>query len=73
MSLVNGKRRMARGKRSNKGGVKAPVTSAVSTSIAAAVSGTVGRTRKGRDKVTRVTSPIKVADTNARQWNRYGP
>lgn len=54
-------------------GVKASVSSPVSTEIAAKVSGTVGRTRKGRDSVTRVKSPIKVADTQARQWNRYGP
>lgn len=56
-----------------KGGVKSSVSSPVATEIAAKVSGTVGRTRKGRDSVTRVKSPIKVADTQARQWNRYGP
>jgi hypothetical protein len=56
-----------------KGGVKSSVTSPVSTDIAAAVSSTVGRGRRGRDKVTRVTSPIKVVDTHARQWNRYSP
>lgn len=59
--------------KSKKGGVKASVSSPVSTEIAAKVSGTVGRTRRGRDRVTRVTSPIKVADTQSRQWNRYGP
>jgi hypothetical protein len=59
--------------KSKKGGIKSSVTSPVSTEIAAKVSGTVGRGRKGRDKVTRVTSPIKVADTQARQWNRYSP
>jgi hypothetical protein len=56
-----------------KGGVRSAVTSPISTEIAAAVSSTVGRGRKGRDKVTRVTSPIKVVDTHARQWNRYSP
>jgi hypothetical protein len=50
-----------------------PIKADVTTKIAAAVSGTVGRSRKGRDKITRVTSPIKVVDTNARQWNRYSP
>lgn len=59
--------------KSKKGGVKASVSSPVTTEIAAKVSSTVGRGRKGRDKVTRVTSPIKVVDTQARQWNRYGP
>jgi len=56
-----------------KSGITASVTSPVSTEIAAKVSSTVGRGRKGRDKVTRVTSPIKVVDTHARQWNRYSP
>lgn len=67
---------MATNKRA-KGGIKATISSPTSktttTKIAANVSATVGRTRKGRDKVTRVSSPIKVVDTNARQWNRYGP
>lgn len=49
--------------------IKAPIT----TEIAAKISGTVGRTRKGRDSITRVSSPIKVTDTKARQWNRYSP
>ena len=59
--------------RRSKGGVKSSISSPVSTEIAAKVSGTIGRARKGRDRVTRVTSPIKVADTQARQWNRYSP
>jgi hypothetical protein len=50
-----------------------PVKADVTTRVAAKVSGTVGRTRKGRDSITRVQSPIKVVDTNARQWNRYTP
>lgn len=52
---------------------KSPVRGTSTTKIAANISATIGRTRKGRDRVTRVTSPIKVVDTNARQWNRYGP
>ena len=43
------------------------------TAIAARVSGSVGRTRSGRDSITRVSKPIKVVDTQARQWNRYSP
>lgn len=60
-------------RKKNKSSVKAEVGAETSTSIAAKVSGSVGRTRKGRDSLTRVSSPIKVADTQARQWNRYGP
>jgi hypothetical protein len=69
MPLVSGKR-MAKSK---KGGVKADILSQTATSVAARVSGSVGRTRSGRDSITRVKSPIKVADTQSRQWNRYGP
>lgn len=54
-------------------GIKSDITATTTTAIAGKVSSTVGRTRKGRDSVTRVTSPIKVTDTKARQWNRYGP
>jgi hypothetical protein len=43
------------------------------TSTAEVASATVGRTRKGRDSFTRVQNPIKVMDTQSRQWNRYGP
>jgi hypothetical protein len=50
-----------------------PIKAEITTKIAAKVSGTVGRSRKGRDSLTRVKSPIKVVDTNARQWNRYTP
>lgn len=53
--------------------IKSPVGASTSTEIAARVSGSVGRTRKGRDSITRVKAPIKVVDTQARQWNRYGP
>ena len=61
---------MARRKASS---IKSEVKGTVTTAIAGKASATVGRGRKGRDKLTRVTSPIKVDDTNARQWNRYGP
>lgn len=64
-------------KRAKAGGVrsetKAQLGSKTATTVAAAVSGTVGRTRKGRDRLTRVSSPIKVSDTLSRQWNRYSP
>jgi hypothetical protein len=50
-----------------------PIKADITTKIAAKVSGTVGRTRKGRDSITRVTSPVKVVDTKAKQWNRYTP
>lgn len=56
-----------------KGETKASLKNSTPTAIASKVSARVGRTRKGRDSVTRVSSPIKVADTNARQWNRYSP
>lgn len=54
-------------------GVKAEMKATVTTAIAGKVSATVGRTRKGRDSVTRVGTPIKVVDTHGRQWNRYSP
>jgi hypothetical protein len=43
------------------------------TADAAKVSGTIGRGRRGRDRITRVMNPIKVVDTHSRQWNRYSP
>jgi hypothetical protein len=55
------------------GGIKSEIKSTTTTAIAGKASATVGRGRKGRDKVTRVTSPIKVVDTEARQWSRYSP
>ena len=45
----------------------------LTTATAAQASATVGRGRKGRDRVTRVMDPIKVVDTHSRQWNRYSP
>ena len=60
--------------RKKKSKVQSPVTTTVTTAIAGSVSNAVGRTRKGRDSVTRANwSPIKVADTHGRQWNRYSP
>lgn len=45
----------------------------LTTATAATASATVGRSRRGRDSVTRVMNPIKVVDTHGRQWNRYSP
>lgn len=61
---------MAKTKKSN---IKSNIKSTITTAIAGKASATVGRSRKGRDRVTRVSSPIKVVDTHARQWNRYSP
>jgi hypothetical protein len=43
------------------------------TNIAAKAAGTIGKTAKGRDSLTRVSDPVKVVDTHARQWNRWSP
>ena len=48
-----------------------PIKSPTVVNLAAEISASIGATRKGRDSLTRVQSPIKVTDTNARQWNRY--
>lgn len=54
--------------------IKSDILSKTTTTrTAGVISASVGRSRKGRDAVTRVTSPIKVTDTHARQWNRYSP
>lgn len=45
----------------------------ITASIAAEISSSVKDSRKGRDSLTRVMSPIKGADTKARQWNRWSP
>ena len=45
----------------------------VTTSIAAQISSSVKDSRKGRDQLTRVMSPIKGVDTHSRQWNRWSP
>lgn len=45
----------------------------ITTSIAAELSSKVGSTVKGRDSLTRVTSPVKGIDTHSRQWNRWSP
>lgn len=42
----------------------------ITTNIAAEISSSVGSTRKGRDQLTRVTSPIKGANTMSKQWSR---
>jgi hypothetical protein len=64
-------RRKAGGVRSE---TRAQLGSKTSTSIAASVSASVGRSRRGRDRMTRVEAPIvKVSDTLSRQWNRYSP
>jgi hypothetical protein len=47
--------------------------STITTNIAATAAKKINKTRKGRDQVTRVTSPIKVVDTQSRQWNRWSP
>jgi hypothetical protein len=61
-------------KRKKKSKVKSPISSTVTTAIAGSVSSAVGRTRQGRDSLTRTNwSPIKVVDTHGRQWNRYSP
>lgn len=56
-------------KKNKKTNLKATIT----TSIAAQIGGTIGASRKGRDQVTRVASPVKGADTHSRQWNRWSP
>ena len=53
--------------------VKKKLTTTTTTATAAKASATIGRTRKGRDSLTRVSNPIKVVDTHGRQWNRYSP
>ncbi len=45
----------------------------ITTRIAGKAGIKAGKSRAFRDSVTRVTAPIKVKDTNARQWNRWSP
>jgi len=52
---------------------RSPIKSEITTSVASRIGAATGKSRKGRDKVTRVTSPIKGAPTNAKQWNRWTP
>lgn len=43
------------------------------TTQAEILSSTKGRSRSGRDGLTRVQSPIKGVPTQSRQWNRWSP
>jgi hypothetical protein len=52
---------------------KPSVLKADTTVKIAARIGAANTSRKKRDRLTRVTSPIKAVDTNGRQWNRYSP
>lgn len=45
----------------------------ITTQVANAAGIKAGKSRGFRDSVTRVTTPIKVKDTNSRQWNRWSP
>ena len=45
----------------------------ITTSIAAKYAKKITKTRRGRDQITRVTSPIKGVDIQSRQWNRWSP
>jgi len=47
---------------------KQPITSPVTSGV---VSSVQVKPRQFRDMLTRVTSPIKGKDTNAKQWNRW--
>ena len=54
---------------------KRPISlgSSITTEIAGRAGIEAGKSRAFRDSVTRVTAPIKVKDTQARQWNRWSP
>lgn len=52
---------------------KSKLKPTTTTAIAGTAGATLGRSRKGRDSITRVENPVKVVDTHARQWNRYSP
>lgn len=43
------------------------------TAKAQLISSSVTSSIKGRDRLMRVTSPIKGVDTHGRQWMRYSP
>lgn len=47
---------------------KDPIRSSVSAEVKAPTT-----SRQFRDRLTRVTSPIKGKVTNAKQWNRWTP
>lgn len=46
-----------------------PLTSSVTSDVKSSVQGKASR--QFRERLTRVTSPIKGKDTNAKQWNRW--
>jgi hypothetical protein len=50
-----------------------PIKAETKASIAASIAARASKSRQGRDGLTRVMSPIKGVDTNARQWNRWSP
>jgi hypothetical protein len=52
-----------------------PIRSQITDTTAKAqtLAASIGSSIKGRDRLTRVTSPIKGVDTHGRQWNRYSP
>lgn len=43
------------------------------TATAQKAMATIGKTREGRDLLTRATGATKVVDTHGRQWNRWSP
>jgi hypothetical protein len=57
----------------NAGKKKDILKATITTNIAAKYARKITKTRKGRDQITRVTSPIKGVDTQSRQWNRWSP
>lgn len=43
------------------------------TATAQKAAAMIGKTREGRDLLTRATGAVKVVDTHGRQWNRWSP
>ena len=52
---------------------RSPIKSETKSSITSRLTEKSSKTRKNRDKLTRVTSPIKGIMTNAKQGNRWTP
>jgi len=52
---------------------RSPIKSETKASITSRLTEKSSKTRKNRDRLTRVTSPIKGIMTNAKQWNRWTP
>jgi len=50
---------------------KVGVTSEIKSPVTSDVKGI--KSRQFRDKLTRVTAPIKGKETHAMQWNRWSP